>query len=118
MKTPEEFEPLGYWMGWHLSAREGYATGEWTQGYWWTDGTRWIAAKEDKTSLTDAEACEVIAKLKEQGLAGNLTFSYVGYSLQFGCSMANPFMPTISAAVEEALLKLIAAEKQTQCCTK
>lgn len=117
MKTPAEFEPLGLWIGWHLSAREGHATREWTQGYWWTDGNCWIAAKEDKTSLTDAEAVEALNRLVEKGYSyGVLGGPGLGHSaavftadarIQLAGTM---HQPTIPAAVEEALLRLIDAE--------
>lgn len=116
--TTEEFEPIGYFMGWHLSAREGHATREWTQGYWWTDGSRWIAAKEDKPSLTPAECYEALNRLVEKGYCPEMYYSVdsegfaAWHFTENPCDRALYYIGrTLTEAVERALLQIAAKEE-------
>lgn len=109
MRTPSEFEPLGYWMGWEKLTVNGV-------GYWTNCDGVVIYEVSEKTSLTDAEAVEALRRLVEKGYYWDLHFKGC-YFLEVyipsgGCRihMGRGKAPTISAAVEEALLKMIAAE--------
>lgn len=123
MKTPAEFEPIAVWMGW----RKYFGT----YGLWVSqDGLISHGDSAYKTSLTDAEAVEALIKVSQ---SQDLKYILEGQTSALGnlhnCSILNlktdmeqchnsGWKPTISAAVEGALLKLIAAEGQTQCYTK
>lgn len=106
MKTPAEFEPIAVWMGWRKRKFDVCS--------WWEDGKGIdLGAIETKTSLTDAEAVEALKRLVEKGYSVCMS----GGPVCWGIAMVDDNYrdtyaeaPTISAAVEEALLKLIAAE--------
>lgn len=120
MKTPAEFEPIAVWMGWRkLGDHHGeYWAEEIKPGFWdWCKGV-------EETSLTDAEAVEALRKLSKEDHRKYILEGHPDTD-EHHCSIADldadPFVfydsgwqPTISAAVEEALLKLIAAEGATQ----
>ena len=115
MRTPEEFEPLGLWMGWRKIKRRirPFCIEE----FWCsTSGGEDIKAVAFKTSFTDAEAIEALERLVEKGYFPRLEFmdDSMFWSLIVSLSgyarVASATKPTIHEAVEEAILRLIAAE--------
>lgn len=110
MKTPAEFEPIALWMGWRKRKLHVCS--------WWEDGKGIdLGAIETKTSLTDAEAVEAMRRLLEgecnyslHGHKGGGRYLLEIFSAKRLGAYRSGLQPTISTAVEEALLKLIAAE--------
>lgn len=105
METPAEFEPIALWMGWEKDI----------DGVWWVSSGKCIELVPFKTSLTDAEVVEALNRLVEKGYVYNLNSdSAKQHRLLITKADAPVWIggktPTISAAVEEALLRLIAAK--------
>lgn len=107
MKTPAEFEPIALWMGWEKDE---------SGNLWVKEKT--VARLVCKTSLTDAEAVSALNRLVEKGQHPLIAHAKDGWSIiinrheqkrerKAGAIFGQS---TISAAVEEALLRLIAAE--------
>lgn len=125
--TTEEFEPIGYFMGWIKQPSE-------LDECWsfWLDTSsgerRSRGYVADKTSLTPAECYEALNRLVEKGYFYEL---YAATEDRHGLdvsrdewrdhnnfpdmhedpSTAKGLAPTIHEAIEQALLQLIAAER-------
>lgn len=118
MNTPQEFEPLGYWMGWAKN-RQFTDCGD------WVDQNRFIRGYvNSKTSLTDSECMEAIKKLAATGYWPQLVYDDDGHwqlALSGGADISGEcitvfceqdmWFDTINAAIEAALSKLTAAER-------
>lgn len=113
MKTPEEFEKIALWMGWKKI--EPFGKSE----VWKRPNGEITCLVGDKTSLTPAECYEALNRLVEKGYDYLLESSrYKGaarhcaviYDSEGNEVCASKWQSTIAAAIEAALLQLIAAE--------
>lgn len=115
--TPQEFEPVGYWMGWSKDKMSNDPllgeswVGPFVRGQWLA--THGEVA--DKTSLTSSECIEALNRLVEKGYVVALDHKGTHWWM-FVRAMPSECMyeataPTINQAVEQAILKLIEAER-------
>ncbi|QXE85992.1 hypothetical protein KP003_16755 [Geomonas nitrogeniifigens] len=106
MNTPQEFEPLAFWMGWEKNE----------------DGELWlkpegIAHPVYKPFFSKAECIEALNRLVEKGYGYTLD-NQVDEPHKHRLQIYTPvrhwsgWQPTINQAVEQALLRLIEAEKE------
>jgi hypothetical protein len=110
--TTTEFEKIALWMGW----RKGLNPDFWVS----FDGAQSHGVVHLKTSLTDAEAVEALNRLAEKGYLISLSGCNGAFSIAVAqhrrASMVTKivdgetYYPTIAAAVEQAILQMIAAE--------
>lgn len=116
MNTPQEFEPLGYWMGWSKNKMSNDPllgeswVGPFVRGQWLA--THGEVA--DKTSLTDSECVDALNRLVEKGYRPKLERDGDEWWVcvnRFDSRDGSASAPTFNQAVEQALLKLIAAER-------
>lgn len=119
MKTPAEFEPIALWMGWEKYKRQirPFCVEE----YWRKPTGEDVGPVAFKTSLTDAEAVEALNRLTDETRSPFYEARLIsncgsGWYLRIVDPVTQKTVvyeqpqPTTSAAVEEALLGLIAAE--------
>lgn len=127
-RTPEEFEPIGYFMGYEKQVDA------WGETHWWSDnndGTaKHIGLVDSKTSLTPAECYEALGRLVEKEMMYELWSGTDEPKTIHGCSictkdrwLTSPYDSiaadpegmtgvafTIHEAIEAAILALLKAE--------